>query len=68
VLPQSARTGDLNEALKRVRGDAARVIDARLLIVCGVRSRSVLLMGAGVMLRTLFAFRHVDADSIRPMC
>jgi predicted permease len=54
---------DLNDALKEGgRHDGAVGIRTRrLLIVCEVALSVVLLMGAGVMLRTLFALRHVDA-------
>jgi predicted permease len=54
---------DLNETLKEGgRSDSAVGIRTRrMLIVCEVALSLVLLMGAGVMLRTLFALRHVDA-------
>jgi predicted permease len=54
---------DLNEALKEGgRNDSAVGLRTRrLLIVCEVALSLVLLMGAGVMLRTLSALRHVDA-------
>jgi predicted permease len=54
---------DLNDALKEGgRHDAAvGVRTRRLLIVCEVALSVVLLMGAGVMLRSLFALRSVDA-------
>ena len=54
---------DLNDALKEGgRNDGAVGIQTRrLLIVCEVALSLVLLMGAGVMVRTLVALRHVDA-------
>jgi predicted permease len=54
---------DLNDALKEGgRNDGAVGIRTRrLLIVCEVALSLVLLMGAGVMLRTLGALRDVDA-------
>jgi predicted permease len=64
ALP-SLRAGrsDLNDALKEGgRNDSAVGIRTRrLLIVCEVALSVVLLMGAGVMLRSLLALRHVDA-------
>src|SRR4029077_12295781 len=65
VLPaiRAGRT-DLNDALKEGgRSDAGSVglKTRRLLIVCEVALSVVLLMGAGVMLRSLLALRHVDA-------
>jgi predicted permease len=64
VLPAlRAGRADLNDALKEGgRHDAAiGVRTRRLLIVCEVALSLVLLMGAGVMLRSLLALRHVDA-------
>ncbi len=54
---------DLNEALKEGgRSEAAvGVRTRRLLIVCEVALSVMLLMGAGVMLRSLVALRSVDA-------
>jgi putative ABC transport system permease protein len=54
---------DLNEALKEGgRSDGAIGLRTRrLLIVCEVALSLVLLMGAGVMLRSLVALRNVDA-------
>jgi putative ABC transport system permease protein len=54
---------DLNNALKEGgRSDAAVGVRTRqLLIICEVALSLVLLMGAGVMLRSLIALRHVDA-------
>jgi len=54
---------DLNDALKEGgRSDGAIGIKTRrLLIVCEVALSLVLLMGAGVMLRSLVALRSVDA-------
>jgi putative ABC transport system permease protein len=54
---------DLNDALKEGgRNDSAvGVRTRRLLIVCEVALSVVLLMGAGLMLRSLFALRGVDA-------
>jgi putative ABC transport system permease protein len=54
---------DLNDALKeggRSEG-ALGMRTRRLIIVCEVALSVVLLMGAGVMLRSLSALRHVDA-------
>jgi putative ABC transport system permease protein len=58
-----AGRADLNDALKEGgRHDGAVGIRTRrLLIVCEVALSVVLLMGAGVMLRSLFALRNVDA-------
>jgi hypothetical protein len=64
VLPAlRAGRADLNDALKEGgRNDGAiGVRTRRLLIVCEVALSLVLLMGAGVMLRSLLALRHVDA-------
>jgi predicted permease len=64
VLPAlRAGRADLNDALKEGgRHDGAiGVRTRRLLIVCEVALSLVLLMGAGVMLRSLLALRHVDA-------
>jgi predicted permease len=54
---------DLNDALKEGgRNDSAvGVRTRRVLIVCEVALSLVLLMGAGVMLRSLLALRNVDA-------
>jgi putative ABC transport system permease protein len=54
---------DLNDALKEGGRNESTVglRTRRLLIVCEVALSLVLLMGAGVMLQTLFALRHVDA-------
>ena len=65
VLPaiRAGRT-DLNDALKEGgRSDAGGVglRTRRLLIVCEVALSVVLLMGAGVMIRSLLALRSVDA-------
>ena len=65
VLPaiRAGRT-DLNDALKEGgRSDSGSVglRTRRLLIVCEVALSVVLLMGAGVMIRSLFALRSVDA-------
>jgi predicted permease len=64
VLPaiRAGRT-DLNEALKEGGREAGAVgiKTRRMLIVCEVALSVVLLMGAGVMLRSLVALRHVDA-------
>ncbi len=65
VLPaiRAGRT-DLNDALKEGgRSDAGGVglRTRRLLIVCEVALSLVLLMGAGVMIRSLLALRGVDA-------
>jgi len=64
VLPaiRAGRT-DLNDALKEGGREAGAVglKTRRLLIVCEVALSVVLLMGAGVMLRSLLALRHVDA-------
>ena len=58
-----AGRADLNDALKEGgRHDAASGIRTRrALIICEVALSLVLLMGAGVMLRSLSALRHVDA-------
>jgi putative ABC transport system permease protein len=59
-----AGRADLNDALKEGgRSDAAGVglRTRRLLIVCEVALSVVLLMGAGVMIRSLLALRSVDA-------
>jgi putative ABC transport system permease protein len=65
VLPAiRAGRADLNDALKEGgRGDSGGVAlrTRRVLIVCEVALSLVLLMGAGVMLRTLDALRRVDA-------
>jgi len=57
-----AGRSDLNDALKEGgRSDGAIGIGTRrLLIVCEVALSLVLLMGAGVMVQTLLALRHVD--------
>ena len=57
-----AGRSDLNDALKEGgRGNgAAGVGQRRALIVCEIALSLVLLMGAGVMLQSLFALRHVD--------
>jgi predicted permease len=64
VLPaiRAGRT-DLNESLKEGGRDAGAVgmKTRRALIVCEVALSVVLLMGAGVMLRSLLALRQVDA-------
>ncbi len=63
TLP-AARAGrsDLNDALKEGgRSDGAIGVGTRrLLIVCEVALSLVLLMGAGVMIQSLLALRHVD--------
>ena len=59
-----AGRSDLSDALKEGgRSDAGSVglRTRRLLIVCEVALSVVLLMGAGVMLRSLLALRNVDA-------
>jgi len=58
-----AGRADLNDALKEGgRHDGASGIRTRrALIICEVALSVVLLMGAGVMLRSLSALRHVDA-------
>ena len=65
VLPAIRAGGtDLNDALKEGgRSDAGGVglRTRRLLIVCEVALSVVLLMGAGVMIRSLLALRSVDA-------
>jgi predicted permease len=57
-----AGRSDLNDALKEGgRGDGAIGVGTRrLLIVCEVALSLVLLMGAGVMVQSLIALRHVD--------
>jgi predicted permease len=57
-----AGRSDLNNALnERGRGNAAIGVGTRrVLIVCEVALSLVLLMGAGVMSRSLMALRHVD--------
>ena len=64
VLPavRAGRT-DINDALKEGgRGEAAVGLRTRrLLIACEVALSVMLLMGAGVMVRTLIALRSVDA-------
>ena len=55
---------DLNDALKeggRTDGGGVAIRTRRALIVCEVALSLVLLTGAGVMLRSLLALRHVDA-------
>jgi predicted permease len=54
---------DLNDALKEGGRNESTVglRTRRLLIVCEVALSLVLLMGAGVMVRTLSALRHIDA-------
>jgi predicted permease len=58
-----AGRSDFNEALKEGgRGDGAIGVGTRrLLVVCEVALSLVLLMGAGVMVQSLLALRHVDA-------
>src|SRR6185436_6637134 len=59
-----AGRADLNDALKeggRSDGGSVGVRTRRLLIVCEVALSVVLLMGAGVMVRSLLALRSVDA-------
>ncbi|MEO5894099.1 MAG: ABC transporter permease [Vicinamibacterales bacterium] len=58
-----AGRADVNDALKEGgRNDGAvGVRTRRMLIVCEVALSVVLLMGAGVMLRSLLALRNVDA-------
>jgi putative ABC transport system permease protein len=58
-----ASRSDLNDALKEGgRSDGAvGVRTRRLLIVCEVALSLVLLMGAGVMVQSLLALRHVDS-------
>jgi predicted permease len=57
-----AGRSDLNDALKEGgRSDGAIGVGTRrLLIVCEVALSLVLLMGAGVMVQSLLALRHVD--------
>jgi predicted permease len=64
TLPSGrASRSDFNDALKEGgRGDGAIGVGTRrLLIVCEVALSLVLLMGAGVMIQSLLALRHVDA-------
>jgi putative ABC transport system permease protein len=58
-----AARSDLNDALKEGgRSDGAVGVGTRrLLIVCEVALSLMLLMGAGVMARSLLAVRHVDS-------
>jgi putative ABC transport system permease protein len=58
-----AGRSDLNDALREGgRSDGAIGVGTRrLLIVCEVALSLVLLMGAGVMVQSLLALRHVDA-------
>jgi len=58
-----AGRSDLNDALKEGgRSDGAVGVGTRrLLIVCEVALSLMLLMGAGVMARSLLALRHVDS-------
>ena len=58
-----AGRSDLNDALKEGgRSDSAVGVGTRrLLIVCEVALSLMLLMGAGVMARSLLALRHVDS-------
>src|SRR5262245_18037183 len=58
-----AGRADLNDALKEGgrQDGAVGIRTRRALIVCEVALSLVLLMGAGVMLRSLSALRHVDA-------
>ena len=57
-----AGRSDLNDALKEGGRDAGAIGlgTRRLLIVCEVALSLVLLMGAGVMVQSLVALRHVD--------
>jgi putative ABC transport system permease protein len=57
-----ASRSDLNDALKEGgrSGGAIGVGTRRFLIVCEVALSLVLLMGAGVMVQSLLALRHVD--------
>jgi putative ABC transport system permease protein len=58
-----AGRSDLNDALKEGgRSDSAVGLRTRrMLIVCEVALSLLLLVGAGLMIRTLWALRHVDA-------
>jgi len=58
-----AGRSDVNDALKEGgRGDGAIGVGTRrVLIACEVALSLVLLMGAGVMVQSLLALRHVDA-------
>jgi len=63
LMPAVRAGADLNDGLKeggRHEG-AVGIGTRRLLIVCEVALSVVLLMGAGVMVRTLVALRQVDA-------